>query len=511
MARPRHRAWRLALAVAVLAVTPAAVAQDARVLNVTRTDDPAPDGCRPDDCSLREAVAAANAQPGQDVVALPVGVFPLERVDRTPTTGSINRLSAAARLSHDGSGQALYVTGELVIQGVGPEESVIDLSELSGREEGAWGPGVWAEDAELTLENLTMRNAQRYVNPAGSVYGVESALTLRSVAITGDLSGRAIAVDNRADGQPLLVEDSLFQGNAAGAVDYYGGERVSGPPAVQVRRSLFSDNGARGRYFGGQAVLNLSVAGGHPEEEVDAPQAVIEDSRFLRNGIPFRAVGSVRVSRSSFVGNSSDVGGAMDFRGLQPVLLEEVLVESNTATLSGGGVSARDLVVRDSVFRHNQADLDGGAIHVHNRGAQSAMQVSGSAFVGNDAGRGGAIHFENGDARLSNVTLSGNVAREERREGGNTPGGKGAALYVGEHSTVSVVHATVVGNRGDLGALYAPDFRLLEVANSVVADTLRGAPGHPIAQAWRGAGRCTGRASTWWTTTRAAFPTRATG
>ena len=31
---------------------------------VTRTDDPAPDGCTPGDCSLREAIIDANAAPG---------------------------------------------------------------------------------------------------------------------------------------------------------------------------------------------------------------------------------------------------------------------------------------------------------------------------------------------------------------------------------------------------------------------------------------------------------------
>src|SRR3954468_7867496 len=36
----------------------------------TRTDDPPPDGCRPDDCPLREAVIAANAGGGFDFIQL---------------------------------------------------------------------------------------------------------------------------------------------------------------------------------------------------------------------------------------------------------------------------------------------------------------------------------------------------------------------------------------------------------------------------------------------------------
>src|SRR4051794_617388 len=36
----------------------------ATTLIVTRPDDPAPNGCAPDDCSLREAIIAANAAAG---------------------------------------------------------------------------------------------------------------------------------------------------------------------------------------------------------------------------------------------------------------------------------------------------------------------------------------------------------------------------------------------------------------------------------------------------------------
>jgi hypothetical protein len=40
---------------------------------VTRTDDPAPGGCVPGDCSLREAVMASNANPGVDTIRLSHG------------------------------------------------------------------------------------------------------------------------------------------------------------------------------------------------------------------------------------------------------------------------------------------------------------------------------------------------------------------------------------------------------------------------------------------------------
>lgn len=54
------------LTLSLLPASPVAAA----TLTVTRTNDPAPNGCRPNDCSLREAVIASNNRPGDDVIVL---------------------------------------------------------------------------------------------------------------------------------------------------------------------------------------------------------------------------------------------------------------------------------------------------------------------------------------------------------------------------------------------------------------------------------------------------------
>lgn len=43
----------------------------AATFEVTRTNDPAPNGCKKRDCSLREAVIAANNRNGADAIVLP--------------------------------------------------------------------------------------------------------------------------------------------------------------------------------------------------------------------------------------------------------------------------------------------------------------------------------------------------------------------------------------------------------------------------------------------------------
>src|SRR5688500_4317954 len=58
-------------ALALVAGIAWAGAAEAKTFEVTRTGDPAPGNCKPRDCSLREAVQAANARAGADIVVLP--------------------------------------------------------------------------------------------------------------------------------------------------------------------------------------------------------------------------------------------------------------------------------------------------------------------------------------------------------------------------------------------------------------------------------------------------------
>src|SRR5688572_10221914 len=87
---------------------------------VTRADDPVPDGCAVGDCSLREAVIAANAD-GADRILLPPGTY---------------------TLSLAGAGEDLAATGDLDLvandielrgTGAGPGDVVIDATGLGDR------------------------------------------------------------------------------------------------------------------------------------------------------------------------------------------------------------------------------------------------------------------------------------------------------------------------------------------------------------------------------------------
>lgn len=80
MHRPLHRPLALSCVLGVLVLllagTPAA-ARAGMTFTVTKTTDTNDGACTLDDCSLREAVIAANATPGLDIISLPAGTYTL--------------------------------------------------------------------------------------------------------------------------------------------------------------------------------------------------------------------------------------------------------------------------------------------------------------------------------------------------------------------------------------------------------------------------------------------------
>src|SRR4030095_12147386 len=110
--------------------------------DVTRTDDPTPDGCNSGvDCSLREAVIAANANGGTDTHKLPDETYQLT----IPEAGN----AASGDLDYDGSG------GSLTIQGAGENLTFIEADPaLASR------LIQTTNDADLTISNPTMRKGE---------------------------------------------------------------------------------------------------------------------------------------------------------------------------------------------------------------------------------------------------------------------------------------------------------------------------------------------------------------
>lgn len=106
-----HAPVRLqALVIAAVAIAAVAGAGEPhpsnRTITVTRLDDPVPDGCSPDDCSLREAVILANSV-APATVRLAAGTYRLELEGRYEDESMRGDLDITANVSIVGAGSSL--------------------------------------------------------------------------------------------------------------------------------------------------------------------------------------------------------------------------------------------------------------------------------------------------------------------------------------------------------------------------------------------------------------------
>ncbi|MGH2674802.1 MAG: choice-of-anchor Q domain-containing protein [Actinomycetota bacterium] len=243
------------LVVAALTLLTAPSAQ-AAVYIVTRFDDPAPGGCDPNDCSLREAILAANATLGvPDTINLAAGTYTLT----IPGTGE------------DGAADGdLDVTNDpLTIIGQGPDPTVIDGGGA------ATGERVFEIFSALDLSGATVRNSQDEFGAGIYGNGPASSVTLTKVFVTGHVStGPACCGSGVWTEGTASLADVTSSGNQAGAaccagIAHYHGGGNSGP--FTGRNLVVVDNSdttgcCSGLFLGPQGALSLEnfvVSGNH--------------------------------------------------------------------------------------------------------------------------------------------------------------------------------------------------------------------------------------------------------
>ena len=192
-----------------VAVTGPALAFD---FIVTRYDDPVPDGCLVADCSLREAVIAANAATDADRILLSAGVYAITLVGSDEDFAATGDLDLNNNLELVGVG-----AGITILDAAGLGETAIVASQIGGN---------------FALRQLTVRNSDFHgllllvgthtvedcefrgnaVNGSftfsGIFVGLGSTVALRRVSVVGN-SGKGLRVQQGS----MTIENSTFSGN----------------------------------------------------------------------------------------------------------------------------------------------------------------------------------------------------------------------------------------------------------------------------------------------------------
>ena len=360
--------WAGAAAAAVFALLVGASSAGAKTYEVTRHNDPQPGKCKANDCSLREAVRAANKRPGRDVVVLP---------DRR-TRYELARANEAPLLDEDASEVGdLDITGGLTLRHPGRGMATIDANAVDRVIE-VQAPTLLKRVRVTGGGNVSQdppRAAHR-TSTVGSGGGIEShgPLTLKRSAVVRNLGA--------ATGGGINVEPSFEPG--------------AGPASLRLVRSTIARNRA------------IEGTGG---------------------GI--QGFGSrVTIVRSRVVGNNADNAGGGVYVNTDGVLrLLRSTVAGNRARYDPGGVYIyqAEATIRQSTISGNVAlEVSGGGGAGIGASANSKLDIANATVAGNrtPADGGGIASSLTGDVTLRSVTVARNRAAGA---GGGLLNGGGAA------------------------------------------------------------------------------------
>jgi CSLREA domain-containing protein len=260
-------------ALALLALAAAAPAAQAAVFIPNRTTDSA-DGACDAHCSLREAIRAANARAGEDVIVLNAGVY---------------------RLSLSGAGEDLGATGDLdirddlVLLGDGAVSTIIDAGQIDRVLDVIAG-------ATVEIRDVTLRNgrAQGAGISGGGVRNL-GALTLARSTVTGNSTeGFGGGISSSSDSNSVLVlSDSTVSDNTASG----GGGGLAIDATATLTNVTLSGNRSLTDFGGGIYFFSDT-------------ESIVNNATITANSAAQRG-GGIFAESAAFIGNAPEVANSI--------------------------------------------------------------------------------------------------------------------------------------------------------------------------------------------------------
>ena len=402
---------------AVFTVTPAQAA--------TITVNSKLDTADPDHCRLRDAITAANTNAavggcsagtaGPDTIGFSLGN--LCNVTLCTITLSSALPTVTEDLTINGnntaiSGDAKFRVFNLDAVNVNMSNMKIADADVTGT---AFGGAIAMSGGNLTLTNIFFSN-DRAIS-GGAIYEAQGTLNVVNSNFSGNmagLGGDGGAIFNGSGS--LTVTDSAFNNNSA----VNGGGAIASTSGTTIINSTFSGNSAplggaiensSGNLTVGNCVFdnNSSTFGGGAIAAFGSTN--IFNSTFSNNKAPgaksfggavyFQSAGgSLIITESSLINNSSNFDGGAAYIKDGPVTLRNVTISGNRAVNDGGGI-----VITETVQTPTTANLNNVTI---------TNNLADSDNDGN--GDGGGLFRAAGAAQLRNSIVAGNY---------DTPGNAG--------------------------------------------------------------------------------------
>lgn len=338
----------------------------------------------PGQCSLREAMVEANANPGADTI------------DATSVTGTINLTAALPDITED-----------VTINGLGA--SLLTVRRDTG---GDYRIFTMRTGGTVTLSGMTIRDGK--------------------VSLVGGLGGGGGGGILNSGTGTLNVTNSMLLANSAVAFGAEGGGIYnSNSGTLNVTNSTLSGNFTSSGAFGGGGISN------------DSGTLNVSDSTLDHNscigpcgGGGIASGGTLHVTNTTIRNNSAGAGGGIL---ASAATVTNTTISNNSAESGGGIFTAGMFDVVNTTISNNRAAFGGGGGGIYNSGT---LNVTNSTISGNSTfpGRQGGGIANSGTLNVNNSTITGNVAGAL-----NTGGGVGGGIANGG-GTVNVTNSTISGN-----------------------------------------------------------------
>jgi len=402
------------LILALLALVSWAAPARANTFAVTKTEDTA-DGACDADCSLREAIIAANDSPGADIITVPAGIYTL----------TIGTLEVTGPTTINGTG-----AGETVIDGVSGGFSILRITGLAGA------------PIPVTVVGLTLQHGAGGIRASYVDLVVSQTEVISNTASWSDGGGITISSGN------LVVQSSVVASNFAN--DHGGYWGASGGGIAAYDASVTIENS--------QVMSNATVSNGGGIIVLRGALTV------LTSTIGYNTAGGkgggiyaenelLRIEGSTVTHNSAGTGGGIYGRMSGHTVLKNSSISHN----SPGGMDLHvmtipaDVEIVGSILEHNTTTDYGGGLRVDSSeyalAGPHAVTISDSIIAQNSAGGGGGLYIRGyGSATialtLTRSTVVGNQAVLEN----NPPSGGGILIEQDGISSVALVDSTISDN-----------------------------------------------------------------
>jgi uncharacterized repeat protein (TIGR01451 family) len=374
--------------------------------NVSMTGDRVSGQCNPNDCSLREAIMAANADGEDSEIELGEGVF---------------KLTLAGKDNDNGQTGDLDITDPhvLTISGISAEKTIIDASDLGDRIIDLC-PGV-AGTCVLNLKNLTLQNGNAGNENGGAILSVSEGKVLNishcRFLENQAANGGAIWVQHGSASKDLNIDNSVFSQNKASGDG--GAIGIKNDVAFAASHTAISQNTAGGNGGGIYASNNCMMT--FDTATISQNGATLDGGGIWSQAISQILMTNSTVSKNNAGGNG---GGIWGDSSATPVINNSTL-SNNVAKGSGGGISdTKDSFVRinNSTLSGNQATT-GGALS----GSDLGLRIHSSTLTQNSATQGGGLYL---GTNISHSDLANSILA------GNTGGSNGTDCFNGGGGTI---------------------------------------------------------------------------